>query len=234
MKDTILEEIRRIAKQSDGVPPGMRTFENESGIKKSAWRGKFWSKWSDAVSEAGFKPQERTQKLDHDVVMGALAICVRHFGREPSRAELELYKRNVPELPWYQTLIENFKSKKEVFAVLADWASTRSDYQDILHLLPVRASDGTSSSTPANDGHVYLLKSGQFYKIGRGADLEKRVKQIRTSLPDAATLEHSIRTDDPPGIEAYWHNRFSEQRANGEWFKLSTADVAAFKRRKFQ
>jgi hypothetical protein len=105
MKDTILEEIRRITKQSDGVPPGMKTFENESGIKKSAWRGKFWSKWSDAVSEAGFKPQERTQKLDHDGVMAALAVCVRHFGREPSRAEFELYKRNVPELPWYQTLI---------------------------------------------------------------------------------------------------------------------------------
>lgn len=82
-------------------------------------------------------------------------------------------------------------------------------------------------------GHVYLLKAGRYYKIGKSNALGRREREISLQLPDRARTVHSIKTDDPAGIEAYWHSRFSEKRKNGEWFALEPADVSAFRRRKF-
>jgi Meiotically up-regulated gene 113 len=234
MRERILAEIKRLAVANGGQALGSTSFENETGIRKHEWRGKYWPKWSDAVTEAGLQPLEKNQKFDREVIYALLSKIVRHHGREPTKAEIEMYRQIESELPWYQSLIGHFGSKVEMFAALREWADQSAGYKDVVELLPEAGSRESTTTSSAKEGYVYLIKSGGFYKIGRGDELEKRVKQIRTALPDASTLEHSIRTDDPPGIEAYWHRRFSEKRANGEWFKLTTSDVAAFRKRKYQ
>jgi len=234
MREQILAEIKKLAEANDGQPPGSKAFENETGIRRHDWLGKYWAKWSEAVAEAGFTAQEKTKKWDKAFIFPFLAAAVRHYKREPTRAEFDMYRRIDSGFPWYSSLLDHFGSKIQMMESLRLWAMATEGYDDVAAMLSEAPIPEKDTGKAVSEGFVYLIKSGAFYKIGRGDELEKRVKQIRVALPDASKLAHSIRTDDPAGIEAYWHRRFADKRANGEWFKLSLSDVAAFKRRKYQ
>jgi len=60
--------------------------------------------------------------------------------------------------------------------------------------------------------------------------VNRRVSQLATGSSVDLEVVHEIKTDDPAGVEAYWHRRFADRRLRGEWFKLSAADVRAVKR----
>ena len=233
MREQILNEIRRLAAANSGKPPGRDVFERETGIRQSAWVGRYWARWGDALTEAGFEPNILQSKSDLNFILHKLAEATRHYGKVPTSAEMRMYARQDQEFPSHTTLFNRLKSKTEMVSQLRDWVSKEPAFVDILPLIPVQATSASPQSK-VSQGLVYLIKSGAHYKIGRSDEIERRVKEIRIALPEAASLVHSIRTDDPAGIEAYWHRRFSDRRANGEWFKLSSADVAAFRRRKFQ
>jgi hypothetical protein len=235
VRGEILRKIRELAEANGGQPPGRGVFTKETGISEPTWRGVYWARWGDALVEAGYSPNALNAAMDEDVFFEKLAAAFRHYGRIPTEAEFRMYSRIDTYFPSHSTIGNRFSSKAELIDRMRIWVSEREGYDDVAPMLgQPRATAAGEKAAASAEGYVYLLGSGAHFKIGRSDQLERRVKEITIALPDTVKLIHSIRTDDAPGIEAYWHRRFADRRANGEWFKLTRADVAAFKRRKFQ
>jgi hypothetical protein len=236
MRGHIISEIKRLAAAAGGQAPGNQAFVRATGITEAKWRGKYWARWGDALIEAGFEPNAWTGKSDANAIIAGVIAAARHYGRLPTYSEISMLRTSDPTIPAPKTIRDNFGGQADLIAAVKKFADSNPEYADVVALLPAITQPRPTSPSGAKpaEGHVYLIKSGDFYKIGRSDELERRVKEIRIALPDAATLVHSIATDDPPGIEAYWHRRFADRRANGEWFRLMQEDVKAFLRRKFQ
>lgn len=236
MRDHILSEIRRLAAENGGQAPGNGAFVSATGIKETKWRGKYWARWGDALTEAGFEPNAWTGKSDTRMLLAGFISACRHYGKFPTNSEIGMLRQSDRSIPSPRVLQVNFDGRNGLIRALVDYVGNLPEYADVLDMLPTIAprAGAAFQAARALDGSVYLIKSGEFFKIGRSDELERRIKEIRVALPDAASLLHTITTDDPPGIEAYWHRRFATRRANGEWFRLTPDDVKAFMRRKFQ
>jgi hypothetical protein len=236
-KEHILQEIKRTAKANDGAPLGRLRFFRETGIKESDWKGKYWARWNDAVSEAGLEPNQKTVAYEEGLLIEKYISLMRELGRFPVVAEIRMKVRADASFPNDRTF-ERFGSKAEFAATILDYCRSRAGYEDAIALCAVIADRSTTNDVEADDaktsiGYVYLMKSGKFYKLGRSNAAGRRGYELGIQLPEKLKTVHVIRTDDPAGIESYWHRRFEEKRKNGEWFDLGAADVAAFKRRKF-
>lgn len=237
-KQHILDEIRRTANANGGKALGHREFGNLTGIKEQDWSGRYWARWSDAVREAGLEPNAMTVAYPDDAMMEKLAQLARQLGRFPVWSEVALARRQDATFPTEKTY-RRFGSKAKVVQKLAAYCEAHPGFQDVVQLC--KGIEVAATEPQAEDpgeaveiGFVYLMKYGRQYKIGRSENVVRRGQQIGRQLPDDLTTVHVIRTDDPPGIESYWHRRFAGRRkAATEWFELSASDVSAFRRRKF-
>lgn len=81
-------------------------------------------------------------------------------------------------------------------------------------------------------GLVYLLKSTEenIYKIGVTTNLDKRLGQISPKLPFEINVEHTIKSERIYELESELHEKFSDKRLNGEWFRLNKNDAKCIKR----
>jgi hypothetical protein len=89
---------------------------------------------------------------------------------------------------------------------------------------------GRELALGGNTGVIYLLKSGEHYKIGmtRGT-VENRVKRLQTGSPYPIEIVHTIKVDNPREWEAYLHELYKHKRHYGEWYALDAKDVMLIK-----
>ena len=234
-REQILEEIKRLATERGGEAPGREAFARATGVRMSDWYPHIWLRWGDALAEAGYAPNQLQTKVSDEVLIEKYIGLVKELGRVPVEGEIRRKSRNDQSFPSH-TVFKRFGGKEKLVDAVAAYCRKTSGFEDVLALcverskaLPPLAANREREQKIATE-FVYLMKSGPHYKIGRTNSLGRRGSELAIKIPIPPTTIHSIETDDPIGVEAYWHRRFAEKRGEGEWFALSPEDVKAFKR----
>jgi hypothetical protein len=233
-KTKFLEEIKRIATNNQGQAPGWQAFASATGLRKSDWYPHLWLRWGDALTEAGCVPNEFQTKISDDDLVEKYIQLVRELGRFPVEGEIRRKARAELSFPNHSTF-RRFGGKDKLREAVAAYCRRTPGCEDVLslcaHLEKTRAVPVSEKREPkVVTEFVYLMKPGKHYKIGRTKSLGRRGSELAIKIPVPPKTIHGIETDDPVGVEAYWHRRFVDKRGEGEWFALSLDDVTAFKR----
>jgi len=234
-KAFILSEIKRTAADNDDKALGVDRFAKETGINPYAW-GAYWDTWSDALKESGFSPNQFARNHSHETLISSLISLIRELGQFPLRRQLIKKRRNDPEFPNERSFYK-LGNKMQTASKVLEYCQTHPGFDDVAKICSAIAineksvKDERSDQNSAQTGYVYLWKSHKRYKIGKSFDLKRREGELAPQSPYAWKRIHEIKTDDPSGVEAYWHRRFtSKNTERSEWFELSSEDVKAFKR----
>lgn len=236
-KEQIIAEIQRSAKANGGAVLGWRRFEEETGIRYYDWFGKFWTRWGDAVREAGFEPNRMSEAYEDGFLLEKLVLLTRRLNCVPTQGDILLAAKNESSFP-SEKVFRRLGSKPQCASRVISFCEANPKYNDVAALwrqvqMPEQQTDvNDGDSANATVGYVYLLKHGsrREFKIGRTNNPVRREGEISIQLPEKLQPVHYIKTDDPAGVENYWHLRFADKRKEGEWFALTTQDVRAFKR----
>lgn len=228
----ILEEIKRIAKLNGGRAPGVAAFERATGIRNSDWFPNIWLRWSDAIAEAGCAPNKMQGAYSQDFLVERFVALIKELGHIPVKGELLRKSKEDKTFPNEKVFYK--EGKEALLRRVIAHCEGNATLEGVRSLCegeinePISAKTGKTAKVET--GFVYLMRSGRHYKIGLTISVGSRERQLAIQIPIPPTTIHSIETDDPRGVEAYWHRRFADKRGEGEWFDLTPDDIAAFKR----
>jgi hypothetical protein len=235
-RQQIVGEIQRIALENGGHAPGRQAFERLTAVKMSEWYPHIWLRWGDALAEAGYAPNLLQTKATDELLIEKYIGFARQLGRFPVDGEMRRKAREDQSFPSH-SVFGRFGGKDKLLEAVAAHCHKTSGFEDVLALCAARGTKSAETNAAKQKlerqivtEFVYLMKSGPHYKIGRTNSVGRRGSELAIKIPVPPKTIHSIETDDPIGVESYWHRRFADKRGEGEWFLLSPEDVTAFKR----
>lgn len=237
-KDQILAKVKALAREHGGHV-SKDLFKKETGLNERHFLGKYWLKWNDLLAEAGLQTKSFSiPKVEDDIIIEAFAGLIEKKGKWPTINERRFERNNNKEFP-SEDVVLRFSKEKNLPLAIEEYCELNDVFPFAAKIAREKRESEKPETSAAKDspisGYVYMMKSGRRYKIGKTNSPTRRHREVRLDLPDPTHLVHTIGTDDPTGIEAYWHKRFDSKRVRDtEFFELDASDVAAFKRRKYQ
>ncbi len=210
-KQRILDEVRRLANANGGKPPGEGILKRHTGITRRDWYPNFWLRWGDALVEAGYPANQFQKAINDDVVIQSYISLVRELKRLPIAGEMIRKRKTDKSFPT-RSVFYRFGGKEKLLNTVVRYCREHPGLEDVIEIcmqckdIPMtNAEVGGGLKTKVVTGFVYLMKSGRHYKIGRTVSVGGRERQLAIKIPVPPTTIHSIETDDPVGVEAYWH-----------------------------
>jgi len=166
-KDFILAEIKRTAEQNGGVPLGRERFAKHTGIKTTDWYGKHWSRWGDALTEAGYIPNEFQLPYDERHLLKPLALLVRELGRFPVHGELRIKARQDKTFPSH-SVFAKLGSKVQRARKILDYCAETPGFDDVAVTCRSIVAEGRKEAAQKAEsgaeipfGFVYLARMGK-------------------------------------------------------------------------
>jgi len=238
-KDSIVQRIREIA-ASQGGKVSFRTFIGESGIKDNWLRGQEWfTSWNELLVELGLETRDfHVMRTPRKIIAKAVAELATRQGEWPTEDALRRERKRNASFPSLG-IIAPLRRSGELAKLIVALGQEDSQFSVAAKIATLQVPSGNDfgaiADTEKVKGYVYMLRSGRRYKIGKSTDPSRRYREVRLELPEETNQVHTIPTDDPAGIEQYWHRRFASKRIRKtEFFELEGSDVQAFRRRKYQ
>lgn len=163
---------------------------------------------------------------------GVCEKCLKTLARMKTRLEIE-YSNSTRAIPFGKDkkILTKAQWSRIKSAIDNYYNSVSSDEIDeanieLNRIYPKRKYAPSKTRRGAVPGFIYLLDgSNGCFKIGRAADVDKRLGQHMREFPLKISLIHTIATADMVLGEAFLLSKFSGKKAQGEWFFLDNDEI---------
>jgi len=234
-REQIIKELYKYAEEL-GKTPSEKVFYEHAQIGIYDLKKCGFPNYGILVRETKLPPNKFDKtKYNPEQLCDLFIKVIREEGKWPTRGLLDIRHFSNKNFPDSATFYKKLGLTKKLALTILEYVKDRREYDDVVEicnteLQKYKDTNEISEVDGIESGFVYLGLQHGDYKIGFTKELDRRREDITLLGSEPMVWIHKIETDDMTGVERYWHNRFKSKWLRGEWYKLNSSDVKAFKR----